>query len=145
MFVPRTADGFRAVVRAMRSLNGSNGVRLKTFSLPADCCVGLLMKNLGKPMPDDVVREELETLDFRVQESCSSAPDVVTKNTSPPERPSAVSALPTLWPLAALLWICTPVCCLWQNSTLGEVLNLKAAASLLLLWKKPHSQLSGLL
>jgi hypothetical protein len=45
-----------------------------------------------------------------------------------PERPSAVQALPTLHPYAALLQICTLVCCLWWELIFGGVLYLKAAA-----------------
>ena len=38
-----------------------------TFSLPEDRCVRLLFKNLGRHMPEDVVREELENLGICVQ------------------------------------------------------------------------------
>jgi hypothetical protein len=67
MLFPYTADGFRATVSALRSLDGSKGVRFHTFSLPQDRCVRTLVKNLGKNMPEDVVREELEDLGFCVQ------------------------------------------------------------------------------
>jgi hypothetical protein len=60
MLVPKTADGFRATVGALRSVGGSKGVSFHTFSLPEDRCVRLL-KNLCKHMPESVVREELET------------------------------------------------------------------------------------
>jgi hypothetical protein len=66
MLVPQTADGFRATVAALRSLDGSKGVSFYTFSLPEDRCVRLLVKNLGRLMPEDVVREELENLGIRV-------------------------------------------------------------------------------
>jgi hypothetical protein len=59
---PRTAEGFRATVSALRSLDGSKGVSFHTFSLLDDRCVRLLVKNLGRHMPQDVVREELENL-----------------------------------------------------------------------------------
>jgi hypothetical protein len=36
-------------------------------SLPEERCVRLLVKNLGKGMPESVVREELEALNIRVQ------------------------------------------------------------------------------
>jgi hypothetical protein len=62
MLVPRTAKGFRATVGALRSFDGSKGVSFHTFSLPEDCCVRLLVKNLGRHMPDDVARAELENL-----------------------------------------------------------------------------------
>ena len=67
MIVPGTADGFRATVSALRSLGGSKGVTFHTFSLPEDRCVRLLVKNLGRQMPESVVREELEALGIRVQ------------------------------------------------------------------------------
>jgi hypothetical protein len=67
MLVPKTADGFRATVSALRSLDGSNGVSFHTFSLPEVRCISLLLKNLGKHMPESVVREELEILGIHVQ------------------------------------------------------------------------------
>jgi hypothetical protein len=45
----------------------SKGVSFHTFSLPEDGCVRLLLTNLGKQMPDSVVREELEALGIHVQ------------------------------------------------------------------------------
>ena len=65
--VPQTAEGFRATVSALRSLDGSKGVSFHNFSLPEDRCVRLLVKNLGRHMPEDVVREELENLGICVQ------------------------------------------------------------------------------
>jgi hypothetical protein len=47
MVVPSTADGVRATVSALRSLDGGEGVSFHTFSLPEDRCVRLLVKNLG--------------------------------------------------------------------------------------------------
>ena len=38
-----------------------------TFTLPEDRCARLLVKNLGRGMPESVVREELETLGIHVQ------------------------------------------------------------------------------
>jgi hypothetical protein len=67
MVVPSTADGFRATVSALRSLDGKEGVSFHNFSLPEDRCVRLLVKNLGTRMSESVVREELEALDIRVQ------------------------------------------------------------------------------
>jgi len=67
MVVPSTADGFRAAVSALRSLNGREGVSFHTFTLPEDRCVRLLVKNLGRGIPESVVREELESLNFCVQ------------------------------------------------------------------------------
>jgi hypothetical protein len=42
-------------------------VSFHTFSLPEERCVRRLVKNLGKGMPESVVREELEALNIRVQ------------------------------------------------------------------------------
>jgi hypothetical protein len=67
MIVPGTANGFRATMSALRSLNGSKGVSFHTFSLPEDREVRLLTKNLGRQMPESVVREELESLGMCVQ------------------------------------------------------------------------------
>jgi hypothetical protein len=67
MIVPGTADGFRARVGALRFLDGSKGVSFHTFSLPEDRCVHLLIRTLGRPMPDSVVREDLQALGVRVQ------------------------------------------------------------------------------
>ena len=67
MVVPSTANGFRAVVGALRSLDGGEGVSFHTFTLPEDRCVRLLVKNLARGMPESVVREELEALDIHVQ------------------------------------------------------------------------------
>jgi hypothetical protein len=67
MVVPSTTDGFRATVSALRSLDERDGVSFHTFSLPEDRCVRLLVKNLGKRMPESVVREELVSLNIQVQ------------------------------------------------------------------------------
>ena len=67
MFVPVTADGFGATLTALRSLDGYKGVCFHTFSLPEDCCLRLLLRSLGRHMPDDYVREELKSLGIRVQ------------------------------------------------------------------------------
>jgi len=67
MVVLSTADGFRAAVRALRSLDWREGVRFHKFTLPEDRCVWLLVKNLGRGMPESGVRQELESLNIRVQ------------------------------------------------------------------------------
>jgi hypothetical protein len=67
MVVPSTVDGFRPTIRTLRSLDGKEGVSFHTFTLPKDCCVQLLVQNLGRVMPESVVREELELLDIHVQ------------------------------------------------------------------------------
>lgn len=66
MIVPWTADGFRAMAIALRTLDERKGVSSHTF-LPEDRCVRLLFKNLGRQMPEDVIQEELEALFFSVQ------------------------------------------------------------------------------
>jgi hypothetical protein len=67
MVVPSTADGFRATVTALRSLEWGEGVSFHTFTLPEDRSARLLVKKLGRGMPESVVREELEALDIHVQ------------------------------------------------------------------------------
>jgi hypothetical protein len=67
ILVPETADGFRATIGVLRSLDVSKGVTFHTFSLPEDQCVRLLLKNLGKCMPEAEIREQLEALHINVQ------------------------------------------------------------------------------
>jgi hypothetical protein len=67
MAVPSTANGFRPAVSSLRSLNGKEGVSFHTYSLPEDHCVPLLVKNVGRRMPESAVRKELGTLNIRVQ------------------------------------------------------------------------------
>jgi hypothetical protein len=62
-----TADGFRGGIRKLWSLDGKEDVTLHTYMLPQDRCVRLLVKNLGRVMPERVVREELELLNIHVQ------------------------------------------------------------------------------
>ena len=57
--VPATADGFRAAVSALRSIDGRGVVSFHSYSLPVDRCVRLLIKNLGSRMPEGVVLELL--------------------------------------------------------------------------------------
>jgi hypothetical protein len=64
--IPSTANGFRAAVSALRSLDGKAGMTFHTYSLP-DRSVRLLVMNLGRQMPESVVREELESLNIYVQ------------------------------------------------------------------------------
>jgi len=66
MVVPSTANGFTAAVSALRSIDGE-GVSFNTFTLPEDRCARLLVKNLGRGMPESVVREELDTMGIHVQ------------------------------------------------------------------------------
>jgi hypothetical protein len=46
----------------MRSLGEDKGVSFHTFSLQADRCLRLLLKNVGKRMPVAEIKEELEAL-----------------------------------------------------------------------------------
>jgi hypothetical protein len=57
MVVPENAEGFRAAVSELRSLDGKDGVRFQTSMLPKDRCAQLLVMNLGRRMPEGVVRE----------------------------------------------------------------------------------------
>jgi len=41
-------------------------VSFHSFTLPEERCVRFLVKNLGRGMPESVVRVELESLDIRV-------------------------------------------------------------------------------
>jgi hypothetical protein len=67
MLVPETADRFRATIGALRSLGEDKGVSFHTFSLPEDRSVRLLLKTLGKRMPEVEIKEELEALHISVQ------------------------------------------------------------------------------
>jgi hypothetical protein len=67
MLVPETADGFRATIGALRSLDEREGASFHAFSLPEDRCVRLLVKNLGKRMPEAEILEELEALHINLQ------------------------------------------------------------------------------
>ena len=82
MVVPSTADGFRATFSTLRSLEGKEGVSFHTFTLPEDRCVRLLVKNLGRGMPESVIAEELESLNIRVQG--------VTQHALRPSRPGSL-------------------------------------------------------
>ena len=66
VLVPKTADCFRATVRVLRSIDASKGLAFHTYSLPEDRCTKLLIKGLGKNMPEQDVREELEILGIPV-------------------------------------------------------------------------------
>jgi len=67
LIVPTNADGFLSTVSVLRSLDGSKGVSSYTFSLPEDRCVRILVKYLGKRIPENVAHKELETLNIRIQ------------------------------------------------------------------------------
>jgi hypothetical protein len=43
-------------------------VNFHTFTLAEDCCGRLLLKNLGRVIPESFVREELESLNILVQD-----------------------------------------------------------------------------
>ena len=66
MVVPSTADGFRASVSALRSIDGKDGVNFHT-TLPEDRRARVLVKNLVRGMSESVVREKLESLNICVQ------------------------------------------------------------------------------
>jgi len=51
MVVASTADGFRAAVSALRSLDGKDGVSFHNFTLPQVSSARLLVKNLDRAMP----------------------------------------------------------------------------------------------
>jgi hypothetical protein len=61
------ANGFRAAVSELRSLDGNEGVIFNTFSLTNDRCVRQLVKYMGGGMPESVVLEEFESVNIRVQ------------------------------------------------------------------------------
>ena len=52
VLVPNTADCFRATVKVLRSTDPSEGVGFHTYSSPEDRCTRLLVKGLGKNMPE---------------------------------------------------------------------------------------------
>jgi hypothetical protein len=62
VLVSRNAEGFRATVSALRSLDGSKVVSFHFVSLPEDRCMKLLLKNLGRHMLEGVSWKELENL-----------------------------------------------------------------------------------
>ena len=58
-----------------------------TFALKDDRCARLLVKNLGRGMPESVVQEELETVGIHVQgvtQLCSGRRDQDPKEQRPP-------------------------------------------------------------
>ena len=65
--VPNTADCFRATVRCSGRSMQSKGVAFHIYSLPEDRCTRLLIKGLGKNIPEQDVREEVEILGIPVQ------------------------------------------------------------------------------
>jgi hypothetical protein len=65
--MPETVDGFTAAISALCSLNRSGDLRFPTFSLPEDRYVHLLVKNLGRSIPQGVIWEELEVLGIHAQ------------------------------------------------------------------------------
>jgi hypothetical protein len=67
LVVQPTADGFRATVSALWFLAGKEDVSFHTFYPSEDRCVLLLVKNLGKWVPERVVLEQLKALNIRAQ------------------------------------------------------------------------------
>lgn len=73
------------MVNTLRSTDGSKGVSFHT-SVPENGCEHLLIKNLGRQMPEDVVREELETLGISVLgvlQVCTGCRDQETSKACP--------------------------------------------------------------
>ena len=54
-------------MRVLRSVDASKGVAFHVYSLPEDRCTRLLIKGLGKNIPEQDVRKELEILGISVQ------------------------------------------------------------------------------
>ena len=55
-------------------------------SVPEDGCVHLLIKNLGRQMPENIIQEELETLGISVQgvlQVCTRCHDQETSKAHP--------------------------------------------------------------
>jgi hypothetical protein len=67
MIMPETVDGFIASVSALCFFNRYGGLRFHTFLLPEDHYVHLLVKNLGRSIPQGVIWEELEVLGIHAQ------------------------------------------------------------------------------
>jgi len=59
MIGPSTADGIRAAVSAVRSNDGVDIVSFQTFRQPQDRCVRIMVKNVSRVMPENVIRVEL--------------------------------------------------------------------------------------
>ena len=82
MVVLLTAEGITAEVCTLRSLDGKDGVNFHTFKLTKVRCVPLMVKNLGRGLPQYVVQEELQSMNILSWESLSSVPAVA--NSTPP-------------------------------------------------------------
>jgi hypothetical protein len=67
MVVPSTADEFKTAASALRSLDWKEGVSFQTFTILEGGCRPLLVENLGRGMPESVIREEGESLNIRAQ------------------------------------------------------------------------------
>jgi hypothetical protein len=65
--VPKTPDVFRTTVSALQSLDDEESVSCHNLSLPEDSRVRLLVKKIGKLMPESTVQEEYESLNIRAQ------------------------------------------------------------------------------
>jgi hypothetical protein len=66
MIVLRTAGGFKAAISPLGLLDRGNGVSFHTFRLPEGSGVRLLIKKLSRQKPEDVSRDDLDALGFRV-------------------------------------------------------------------------------
>ena len=67
VLVPNKAECFRVTVRMLRSIDTSKGVAFHNYRLPEEKCTRLLILDLGKNVPEQDVREELEILEIPVQ------------------------------------------------------------------------------
>ena len=88
MVFPSTADEFRAAVTTLLSFDGKEGVSFHTFNFPDDRCARLLVKNHGRSMPENVVQDKLDSMNFRLQvvtqlRSCSCDQDPAKDRPSP--------------------------------------------------------------
>jgi hypothetical protein len=81
MVVPSDADGLRAVVNALWSIDGKKVVSFHIYSFPEDYCVRFLVKNVGKRMPENFVREEQESLNISVMQLRSGCREQETLST----------------------------------------------------------------
>ena len=80
------ADGFRATISGLRSLDGSKRVSFHTICLPDNCCLRLLTKNFDRKLSEDVASEEVEVLSIHLQavlQLCFGLRDQNASNTRP--------------------------------------------------------------
>jgi hypothetical protein len=66
IFLPETAHGFRSTNGSLHSLGEAKGLSFHNFRLLEDRCLCLLMKNVGKRMPEAEIKK-VEPLHLNVQ------------------------------------------------------------------------------